>query len=223
MAEVSPQNNWYVYRHFKADDPTECFYVGIGHRKQRHCEHYGRNSFWHNVVKLHGFISEVVASRLDQESAMDLEKLLITEYGRRNIGSGPLVNLTDGGEGNVGWNPSESTRTKMRSNRIGTTMPEATKIKIGLKHKGRIISDKTRKMISESLMGHSVSEKTINSLRARASKIINKYTIAGVFVESFVGFRSAAESVNGSIRPIHHCVYDGQLSYKGFIWKSDPK
>lgn len=49
----------------------------------------------------------------DEAAAFEMEELLIAMLGRRDLGTGPLCNMTDGGEG---WsNPSEENRIKMKA------------------------------------------------------------------------------------------------------------
>jgi hypothetical protein len=90
----------YVYRHRKADT-HEVFYVGIGSMHRSQSKH-GRNKFWKRITAKHGFYSEVIAECQTKELACELEILLIEEYGRINIGTGILCNLTEGGEGVIG-------------------------------------------------------------------------------------------------------------------------
>lgn len=88
---------FYVYLHL-TEDTNEVFYVGKG-KGPRAYKLSGRNKFWHNVVNKHGFTVKIVEENLTEEQSILLEKKLINEYGRRNLGTGKLVNLTDGGDG----------------------------------------------------------------------------------------------------------------------------
>lgn len=116
---VSPTTEpWYVYRHFKADS-LACFYVGIGKDKNRYISKANRNKFWHHVVNKHGFFSEVLTTGLSLDSACELEKFLISEYGTVIKKTGTLVNLTDGGEGTHGTIASPESRMKMSIARTG--------------------------------------------------------------------------------------------------------
>jgi hypothetical protein len=45
--------------------------------------------------------------------------ILIRFYGRKDLGTGILRNLTDGGEGTSGWIPSEEVRAKMSAANTG--------------------------------------------------------------------------------------------------------
>ena len=85
-----------VYRHIRPDN-GEVFYVGIG-SSDRPYSRKSRNRVWHFIVnKNEGeFIVDVVAEVEDRIVAMDLEGLLIEEYGKKIDGAGPLSNIEDG-------------------------------------------------------------------------------------------------------------------------------
>lgn len=116
-----------VYRHRRLDK-NEIFYVGIGNIKRPYNTH-NRNNYWKNISNKTEYEIEIIAEDLDWDTACELEVLLISEYGRINLKTGTLCNLTDGGEGNKGWNPSKITRDKMRDNNLGKRMSEESKEK----------------------------------------------------------------------------------------------
>jgi hypothetical protein len=97
----------YVYMHRKASD-GEPFYVGKGKLRrsmlsyERAHEHVSRNPIWRRIEKKHGLAVEIIAHCISDNEAQRLERQLIAEIGRRDIGTGPLVNLTDGGDGHAG-------------------------------------------------------------------------------------------------------------------------
>lgn len=97
----------YVYVHRRADD-GRIFYVGKGSHPDRANERSSRNRFWHAVVSKHGLIVEVVLHFQTDQLAQQCERDLIAWYGREN-----LTNLTDGGDGCAGINPSRETRAKL--------------------------------------------------------------------------------------------------------------
>ena len=123
-----------VYRH-RTLDTHEVFYIGIGSVKRSKSKH--RSSFWKNVVNKHGYYIEIIKNNLSWEEACELEQLLIQEYGRRDLQTGILVNLTDGGEGSPGTIISEETKLKLRDKNKGKKLTEEHKKKIGLANKGR--------------------------------------------------------------------------------------
>ena len=117
-----------VYTHRKADT-YEVFYVGIGTTERRaYAFNKSRNQHWTNVYKKHGVIVEIVARDISWEQACELEQLMIQEYGRKDLGLGNLVNMTDGGDGQV--NPSVETIEKSKKSRGKIVVSDATKEKM---------------------------------------------------------------------------------------------
>lgn len=138
-------NNWYTYRH-RRNDTNKVFYVGIGKTKNRPYSKSNRNKYWHNTSNL-GYSVEIIATHLSKEEASELEMFLISLYGRRDLGLGTLVNMTDGGEGTVNIIWSETSRKKkseeMKGKLVGDKNPmygrkisDATKEKIRIKNSG---------------------------------------------------------------------------------------
>ena len=66
-----------VYIHRKADDNT-IFYVGMGN-KSRVKDKTNRNNYWNNVVRKHGYYTEVVAKDLSVYDAYELVFFLIQQ------------------------------------------------------------------------------------------------------------------------------------------------
>lgn len=89
-------NDFYVYAHYRATD-GQVFYIGKG-RKRRAWDKTRRNKFWHSVVSKHGIRIEILCDGLSNEEACNKEQEYIAQHGRRDLGDGPLVNLTDGGD-----------------------------------------------------------------------------------------------------------------------------
>ena len=87
---------YYIYQHLKADT-NEIFYVGKG-KCNRMNGLQGRNNYWKNTVKKHGFVAKKLFDNLD-ELALLAEIEIIDVYKRRGI---QLVNMTNGGEGTSG-------------------------------------------------------------------------------------------------------------------------
>lgn len=96
-------NTYYLYRHIRLDK-NEPFYIGIsrnldGKYKRAYVKgKYKRSEFWINIIKKSEYKVEIVLDNLTKEEALLKEMEFITLYGRRDLGTGFLVNLSDGGE-----------------------------------------------------------------------------------------------------------------------------
>lgn len=92
---------YYVYEHYKKDT-DQIFYVGIGKIENGNYPRSNslakRNPHWHAVVKKHGFYSKIVFESDCRDEVCSKEIELILFYGRTDLGNGPLVNKTSGGE-----------------------------------------------------------------------------------------------------------------------------
>lgn len=115
---------FYTYAHYKADT-GEIFYVGKGvdDKNNRAYSKNSRNEHWHNVVNKHGFIVRIIADFELEIDVFRTEVHLIAMIGRKDKGLGPLVNWTDGGEGESGRICKPETREKIRKNKKSTLGP----------------------------------------------------------------------------------------------------
>lgn len=101
-----------VYAHRRLSDDV-IFYIGISVGEKRPYSSRGRNYDWKKEVKIHGgFKVEILYTDISLEEAKNIEIKLISEYGRRNLGLGTLVNWTDGGEGVSGFKRSKDSNKK---------------------------------------------------------------------------------------------------------------
>lgn len=122
---------YYVYIHRKASDGAP-FYVGKGAVRARHKvqtferskDRVSRNKAWLSTVAEHGVTVEIVMSCQTDAEAQEQEARLIAEIGRIDLRQGPLVNLTDGGEGHAGIIVSDELRRKRSINSRGPRSPE---------------------------------------------------------------------------------------------------
>jgi hypothetical protein len=105
-----------VYQHIRKDT-NEVFYIGIGKSLNRMQSKLSRNPMWHNIVNKTEYIAEIIEDGLSWENACIKEKELIGFYGRRDLNKGPLVNMTDGGDGQLGLIHTKNTK-KLISNKL---------------------------------------------------------------------------------------------------------
>ena len=152
-----------VYEHYLPGSVTP-FYVGMG-KKGRSQDRKRRSDWWKRYVEKYGLEVKIIKEGLTKEEAILLEKQFISEYGRINIGTGILINLTDGGEGTVNIVRSEITRKKLSEAQKKNKHSEEVKQKIRNSRIGKLHSDNTRNKISSSMKGKTHSEQTKQKLR----------------------------------------------------------
>lgn len=126
-----------VYAYFYKD---ECFYIGIGNRcrannlknRNKHCVNKIQKAQREN-----SFYIQILHTGLSWEMACWYEVNYIRTIGRKDLGIGSLLNMTDGGEGMP--NPSPEYRSKL------------SELKKGEKNHfyGRTHSEEVKHMISE--------------------------------------------------------------------------
>lgn len=187
----------YVYRHIRLDK-NEPFYIGIGnqsnHKRAYDYSKNRRNKIWLDIVAKTEYEIEIIFDELSWEEACEKEKEFIALYGRKDLKTGTLANLTSGGAGFVGvlfTNEhkrkigekskgrvySEETRLKMGKAQLGnkkyllrTTPQEEINKKISLANKGRVMSEEQKEKIRNNfrINGHpSVGRKASNETKEK--------------------------------------------------------
>lgn len=124
---------YFLYRHIRLDT-KEVFYIGIGTNLNKYNSNrlnykrayskYKRSSFWHSIADKNNYKVEILLELSDLSEIKVKETEFIKLYGRRNLGLGTLVNLTDGGELNDNIIVSEEKKEKLRKANLGLKHPE---------------------------------------------------------------------------------------------------
>jgi hypothetical protein len=125
-----------LYRHIRTDK-QEVFYIGIGESESRAYHKTNRTRIWKNIAAK-GYEIEILFEDLTWEQAKEKEKEFIALYGRRDLRLGTLVNLTDGGEGTVGFRHTKETKDKCRLAAKNQIHTEESKRKKSLASKGEL-------------------------------------------------------------------------------------
>lgn len=92
-----------------------------------------------------------IADKMDEQTALDLERGLIDIYGRVSLGTGSLFNLSEGGLGNAGFKRgklSPESIAKRTTSVLGSKRSPETKARMSIAQKGKVISLKQRAQIS---------------------------------------------------------------------------
>lgn len=168
------EKRYVIYRHLKPNGET--FYIGIG-AKRRAFAKESRNSFWNNIVSKYKYEVQILKSDLTWEDACELEITLINWYGRRDIGTGILANMSDGGEGSPGHIVSAETREKQRQAKLGMKFSKERCDAMSKARIGKKMSLESRINSSKARIGMKFSEEhKLNLGKSKSKKIINTET-----------------------------------------------
>ena len=102
---------YYIYAYVRTDGTP--YYIGKGKALR-----YKHKNHKCGVPKDSRFIV-IMESGLTNVGACALERRYIRWYGRKDLGTGILRNLTDGGECSDGWSPTEETKRKISKSKQG--------------------------------------------------------------------------------------------------------
>jgi group I intron endonuclease len=151
---------FYAYVHAKPNtvDVSGIFYVGKGHGK-RAWDMFSRNFHHTNILNKYGK-ENILVGKLDcsnEQIAFDLEVGLIKCLRRNDV---KLANMTNGGEGTVGYVQTEEAKLNHSNVMRGRKASDETKEKMKLAHSGdrnhfygRTHSEETKAKIAIKKMG----------------------------------------------------------------------
>lgn len=142
---------FYTYAYLRKKDRTP-YYIGKGSN--------GRAYAKHGYIPVPKDRSRILflKQNLIEGDAFKHECYMISVFGRKDLGSGILLNRTNGGEGSVGTIMSEESRKRMSeakqqmSEKTKQQMSEAKKGKNNPNY-GRKLREETRRKISEAKRG----------------------------------------------------------------------
>lgn len=86
---------YYVYQYLREDDTP--YYIGKG--KDRRAWKSHKRACGNNLKPKDNSRIQIIQDNLTEQEASNLEIELIAQYGRKDLGTGILRNLTSGGEG----------------------------------------------------------------------------------------------------------------------------
>ena len=176
-------NTYYVYAYLREDGTP--YYIGKG-SGDRAWKKWGKKDIKppRDSTRI-----TIVENDLEETAAFDLERRLIAQYGRRDLGTGILHNKTDGGEGSSGhkqggWKWSEESRARRRgagNPAYGKTTSDKQKKTIKQINAERVHSEESRRKRSEAMKGRFVGEKSPVYGRKKTPEEIEKWRRSCVF------------------------------------------
>jgi hypothetical protein len=206
---ISP-NRFYLYRHIRPDK-NEPFYIGVGTYPQKASKSsidsfkysraystYKRNKIWKDIFTKNNkdYEVEILLESNDYLFILEKEIEFIKLYGRIDLKTGTLTNLTDGGEG------MKNVKTSI-----------FTKEKQSLQKKGKKSSEETKKKQSES---HKLRYKTL--LVNPTCKTIYQYDSKGNFVKKWKSYMDLQRNTDIKAARISEVIKRDNKFYKGFYW-----
>ena len=196
-----------VYQHRRLDD-NSVFYIGIGTDIKRAYSKRNRNKHWQNIVDRFGYEIDVLFSGITYEMACQIEYGLIIDLGRKDLGTGNLVNLTDGGKGSINFKHSKETIEKIsgkNSFRFG---------------KGYLQSGEKNPMFGRRGENNPTFGKT--GYKNHKSKEVGQYDLkTGELIKFYGSTREAYKETGVNYSSISQCC-NNNINYKhagGYKWK----
>jgi hypothetical protein len=198
----------YVYRHIRLDK-SEPFYIGIGaddKYKRAYDKSKGRRSeAWFRIINKAEYEVDILIDDIDIELAKEKEIEFIKLYGRRDLRTGTLVNMTDGGDGLNNRVFTHEYRKKL-SEAAKKRLPQPQLQKIIDYRKNHFqFTDEIRKKISDAHKGKSLPQSTLDKLKERVGA---KNPMYGKSNYNFKGYILVFKDGNqaGEYRGVHICA-----------------
>lgn len=199
----------YVYRHIRLDK-NEPFYIGIGsdNRFKRANERSRRSRLWNKIVSKAGYEIEILFNEISFNDAKIKECEFIKLYGRKDLGTGTLCNMTDGGDGLINRVFTPSHRKKLSESSKARVISEEQKEKLRGYRLGVPNSPEARKKISIANTGKKATQSQVDKLKLRIGDKNPMYGKRGINCGNFKCFILAYknDSLYGKYEGVHDCA-----------------
>lgn len=230
-------------------DPRNCqpFYVGKGTRRRMYDHWKHRRAKCVSNWQLKRVLCELdqqglrptyvkVIDNVCERDAFTKEMELIQEYGRLDLGTGILCNLTCGGDGvgdrSVEWckhkSEVETKKNKGRpvsqytlSGEYVTTFPSAKRASEAVAGANRSYITQCCKKKRKTAGGFMWIYASDNppTYTHKYHKPVNQYALDGTFIKSYASLTAAAKDVNTTTRYLSKVCSGEVKTYAGYLWK----
>lgn len=236
----------YLYRHIRPDKNCP-FYIGIGSKSsytsisndeyfRANCS-YNRNRIWNSIYEKNNgiFEIEILIESDDYQFVKYREIEFIKLYGRIDLNTGTLANMTDGGDGSRRILVTQERKDKITKTHTGHSWNKGCKWNEEAKKKAsefakeRGVSkkfleegQKTRdsiefkEKVGSRYRGKKLSVEHVNKMTAKKYKPIIKIDMNGKIAEEFYSLKEA--SVKSGNKFIVYYIKNGK-PYKNHFWK----
>lgn len=172
MTNIYPLG-YYVYAYIRNKDSIiakveTLYYIGKGSNDRAWLKHH-HNSFPTNKWQI-----IILESNLSEIGAFALERFYIRWYGRIDLGTGILRNLTNGGDGVSGHKHTEISKIKMSKALTGRSLSESHKLNLSISKTGKpghVHTEKHKLYMKQSMTGRT------GSIRSNEAKIKTSITL----------------------------------------------
>jgi hypothetical protein len=149
---------YYIYAYLRKSDNTP-YYIGKGKNKRAWSKD-------HNVsVPKDKSKIVIMESDLTELGALSLERFYIRWYGRKDTGTGILLNRTDGGDTTIGYITSEETKRKISDKLKGIPKPEGHGELVSAFRKSFKYSEESKQKMSDAKKGKKLTQEHIDKSR----------------------------------------------------------
>ena len=227
----------YVYRHIRLDK-NQPFYIGIGTSEyyNRAYRNKNRSDLWKRISVKGGYEVEILLDNLTWGEACKKEKEFIALYGRKDLKTGCLANMTDGGDGAINAIISKEHREKVAEANRRRIFTEEDRKNISIRHTGRIKSEESKKKLSYSLKnsekfkaaikinsekyrGFKHSEESKRKIGESRSRIVIQKTLDGEFIKIWDSAKQVQRETPYSQSGVSRCCNGENMTAYGFKWE----
>lgn len=236
------QNNckYYLYQYVRLDK-NEVFYVGIGTRYKsktdftRATMSHRHNSICVAIINKTDYRIEIIAESDNNAEIRQQEMDLVTKYGRIDLKTGSLANMTNGGEiapTYADFSPERreqlSADRKFRFTNNNPMKCKDTAQKSATSRIGQPYSDEARQKVSEGLRKSKQFQSAVRSTAKRqkcrnakrqSMVPVEQYDKDMSYINSFESIKAAARSLGINPQDIQAVLSERQKSTHGWIFK----